>query len=502
MLTVDQYDRIRRAVVVEGLSQREAARRLGHSRKTVRKALKYSEPPGYRRSGEPVRPVIDRVRGIIDAWLEEDKRAPRKQRHTRKQIWLRLKEEYGFGGGYDAVKRYVTKKRETSGEVYMPLAFDAGEEAQMDWGEAWAVIAGVMVKVFLFCVRLCYSRASYVRAYPTEKQEAFLDGHVRAFEFFGGVPRRGAYDNLKAAAISVGRGQERTLNKRFKALKSHYLFEVRFCNPARGNEKGHVENLVKHAQRRFMTPVPEVSSLEELNRHLDVMCLKELERKGVRSERTRGEILCEERARFLPLPRVRFEACVRRSTIADKQSLVRFDNSFYSVPNEYAHHRCVISGYVDRVEICVADGIVAVHQRSWEKERFVLDWRHYLPLLERKPGAIRNGLAFKGQPWGQAFERMRLELESRYDGEGVRKYVKVLLLFAEFSEAEVRHAVKLCVRRGAFSDEAVRSVLNYEPPKRIGSLDLSRRPDLAGVGSGMRPANTYDALLGSRDAGA
>jgi len=501
-LTVDQYDRIRRAVVVEGLSQREASRRLGHSRKTVRKALKYSEPPGYRRSGERARPVIGPVRGIIDAWMEEDKRAPRKQRHTRKQIWLRLKEEYGFEGGYDAVKRYVTKKRETGGEVYMPLAFDAGEEAQVDWGEAWAVVAGVMVKVFLFCVRLCYSRASYVRAYPTEKQEAFLDGHVRAFEFFGGVPRRGGYDNLKSAVITVGRGRERTLNNRFKALKSHYVFDVRFCNPARGNEKGHVENLVKHAQRTFMTPVPEVLDMEELNRHLEEMCVKELKMKGVRSERTRGELLAEERLRFLPLPRVRFEACVRRSTIADKLSLVRFDNSFYSVPVAYAHHRCVVAGYVDRVEVSVADGIVAVHERNWEKERFVLDWRHYLPLLERKPGAIRNGLAFKGQPWGDAFDRMRVELESRYDGEGIRKYVKVLLLFAEFPEIEVREAVQACVRRGAFSDEAVRSVLNYEPPKTSGVLDLSHRPELAEVGSGVRPADTYDALLSSRGAGA
>jgi transposase len=502
MLTVDQYDRIRRAVVVEGLSQRQAAKRLGHSRRTIRKALEHSEPPGYRRSKEPGRPVIDPVRGIIDSWLEQDRGAPRKQRHTRKQIWLRLQEEYGFEGEYTAVRRYVNWKRQTSGEVYMPLGFDAGEEAQVDWGQAWAVIGGVMVKVFLFCMRLCYSRTSYVRAYAAERLEAFLDGHVRAFEFFGGVPRRGAYDNLKAAAITVGRGQERTLNRRFKALKSHYLFDVRFCNPARGNEKGHVENLVKHAQRRFMTPVPEFSSMEELNGHLDAACLKELERPGVHSEKTRGELLAEEQVGFLPLPRVRFEACVRSSTIADKLSLVQYDNSFYSVPVEYAHHRCVISGYVDRVEICVADAIVAVHERSWEKGRFVLDWRHYVPLLERKPRAIRNGLPFKGEPWGEAFERMRLELESRYEDEGTRKYVKVLLLFTEFPEAEVKEAVKTCVRRGAFSDEAVRSVLNYEPPKKVGSLDLSRRPELAQVGSGMRPAGTYDALLVSREAGA
>ena len=178
---------------------------------------------------------------------------------------------------------------------------------------------------------------------------------------------------------------------------------------------------------------------------------------------------------------------------------MRFDNSFYSVPTEYAHHRCVVAGYVDRVEVCVEDAIVAVHERSWEKDRFVLDWRHYVPLLERKPGAINNGRPFRGQPWGEAFERMRLELESRYQGEGIRKYVKVLLLFAEFPEAEVRRAVKVCVRRGAFSDEAVRSVLSYEPPKKVGSLDLSGRPELSRVGTGMRPVGTYDALLARQE---
>jgi transposase len=502
MLTVDEFDRIRRMVLVEGTSQREAARRLGHSRKTIRKALKHSEPPGYRRSGEPVyRVLISRYRGIIDAWLEADKQAPRKQRHTRKQIWRRLCEEHDFQGGYDAVKRYVKKKQETSGEVYMPLSFDPGEEVQVDWGEAWIKMAGQLVKVFMFCMRLCFSRASYVRAYRTEKEEAFLDGHVRAFEFFGGVPRRCCYDNLKSAAIRVGRGQDRTLNDRFKALKSHYLFDVRFCNVARGNEKGHVENLVKHAQRRYMTPVPEVMGLEELNAHLEQMCRQDLELAGVRSDKSRGQLLAREQQSFLPLPQVAFSACRRRSTIADKQSLVDFDDIEYSVPVEYAHHRCTVSGYVDRIEIAVEDAIVAVHERSWSKGGYVLDWRHYVPLLERKPGAIKNGLPFKGQPWGRNFDILRQELEIRYGGEGTRKYVSVLLLFAEYSEQRVKAAVKLCVRRGAYSDEAVKSVLNYQPPKRIGSLDLSRRPELAGVGSGTRPVNTYDVLLSSREAG-
>jgi transposase len=502
MLTVDEYYEIRRLVKREGLSQREVARRLGRSRKTVRKALRHSEPPGYRRSQEPLRPMVDSVRGIIDAWLEDDKRRHRKQRHTGKRIWERLVEEYAFTGSYSAVKRYVAYRLSRSGEVFIPLEFGPGEEAQFDWGEADAVINGVERRVFLFCVRSCYSGACFVRGYETEKQEAFLDGHVRAFEFFGGVPRRGCYDNLKTAVIAVGKGQERVLTDRFRDLRSHYVFDVRFCNVARGNEKGHVENLVKHVQRTFMTPVPACADLGELNGHLDRMCLKELERKGVRSEMTRGELLAEERAAMLPLPRVRFDACVRRSTIVGKDSLVQFDGNYYSVPVEHAHHPCLVRGFVDRVEVCVAERTVAVHGRSWEKGEYLTDWRHYVPMLRTKPGALSNGRPFRGEPWGEAFTRMELGLEERYGGEGARQYVRILLLFTRHPEGQVKWAVKRCVRRGVFSYDAVCSTLNYEPPRRIGALDLSRRPELARVGSGTRPAKTYDALLARREAGA
>jgi len=502
MLTVDEYYEIRRLVKREGLSQREVARRLGRSRKTVRKALKHSVPPGYRRSQEPLRPVVDGVRGIIDAWLEDDRRRHRKQRHTAKRIWQRLREEYAFTGSYSSVKRYVAYRVATGGEVFIPLEFGPGEEAQFDWGEADAVINGVERRVFLFCVRSCYSGACYVRAYETEKQEAFLDGHVRCFEFFGGVPRRGCYDNLKAAVIAVGKGQKRVLTERFRELRSHYVFEVRFCNVGRGNEKGHVENLVKHVQRTFMTPVPACASLQELNGHLDRMCLKELDRKGARSERTRGELLAEERAAMLPLPRVRFDACVRASTIVGKDSLVQFDGNYYSAPVEYAHHPCVVRGFVDRVEVCVAERTVAVHLRSWEKGRYLTNWRHYVPMLRTKPGALSNGRPFKGEPWGKAFTRMEVGLRERYGGEGARQYVRTLLLFARHPEGRVKWAVKHCVRRGVFSYDGVCSTLNYQPRRKIGALDLSRRPELARVGSGTRPAKTYDALLGSGEAGA
>jgi transposase len=495
MQRVEHYERIRRLVLVEGWSQRQAARELGVSRKTVKKVLANAIPPGYVRKEPSRRPQIDRVKGIIDAWLVADQQMPRKQRHTGARIWQRLKEEYGFTGGVSAVRRYVAHQQATGGEVFMPLQFEPGEEAQTDWGEAWVELSGQQRKVQLFCTRLCFSTVSFVRAYEDESTESLLDGHVRAFEFFGGVPRRETYDNASTMVVEVGAGQERKLTRRFMELKSFYLFETRFCNVASGNEKGHVENLVKHAQRTFMTPLPQVVSLEELNAHLLSQCQRELDEPAIRTGRTRRELLEEERKRFLPLPAGRFETCRYVSTLANKLSLVRFAGNDYSVPVAWAHHQCVAKGFVDRVEICSGREVLARHARSYGQGEYVLDWQHYVPLLERKPGALNNGRPFKGEPWGPSLEELRRELVFRYDGAGVKKFVEVLLLFTEFPVERVKDAVGQCVRRCAFSPEAVRSVLTYEPPRKTGSLDLSGRPELAGVGRGTRDLGAYDALL-------
>ncbi len=215
MLSVEDYEVIRRKVVIEGKSQRATAQELFHSRKTISKALKYGSPPGYRRTKPPPKPVIDSVSHIIDAWLDEDKNRPRKQRHTAQRIFERLRDEHSFKGSSSSVRRFVAYRKQTGGELFFPLQFEAGEEFQVDFGEAWCFMAGVMTKVRLFCMRLCYSTACFVWAYPTEKAESFFDGHVRAFEFFGGVGLRGAYDNLSIAVVSVGKGRERRLTRRF-----------------------------------------------------------------------------------------------------------------------------------------------------------------------------------------------------------------------------------------------------------------------------------------------
>ena len=227
----------------------------------------------------------------------------------------------------------------------------------------------------LFCMKLCHSHAVFVRAYERANLESFLDGHVRAFEFFGGVPKRIAYDNLKSAVVYVGRGRERRLNRRFLELRSWYLFDSRFCNVAKGNEKGHVENLVKRSQRTFLTPLPEVQDLDELNAKLAAGLPGGTGPDGSRGPAATGRCGRRRSPACLPLPAEAFPACQERSSIVDKQSLVQFDEHLYSVPVRWAHHPYVLKGFVDRVEISCE------HERGGGAS------------AELRPGAVRAGAA-------------------------------------------------------------------------------------------------------------
>jgi transposase len=334
MLTVNHFEIIRRKVLLDGHSQRDVARELGHSRKTVAKAMTHHSPVPYRMDKARVCPVMDPFRMWIEQWMESDKTAPPKQRHTAQRMYERLRDEHGFIGDEGTVRRFVARlKEQQPKEAFMPLAFDAGEEAQVDWGEAKVIENGIQRSVQLFCMRLSFSKASFVYPYERATMEAFLDGHVRAFEFFGGVPRRLAYDNLKSAVTHVGRGRERQLNERFVQLRSFYLFQTRFCNIESGNEKGDVENLVKRAQRTYLTPVPEVMSMAgDLAEKLREDCRRDLLKVDDRQPASRAPLLEKERGAFVPLPSAPFPACREEATHVSKQLLVRFDGNDYSVP--------------------------------------------------------------------------------------------------------------------------------------------------------------------------
>jgi len=277
-------------------------------------------------------------------------------------------------------------------------------------------------------------------------------------------------------------------------LRSWYLFDSRFCNVAKGNEKGHVENLVKRSQRTFLTPLPEVQDLDTLNAKLAQDCLAELDRTDREGQSYRA-LWEAEKPCLLTLPAEAFPACQERSSIVDKESLVQFDGHRYSVPVRWAYHPCVLKGFVDRVEIYCQHQCVAVHRRSYGPERFVLEPRHYLPLLERKPGCLDQARPFQGNPWGEDFALLRRELEYRLGDEGTRQFIRALLLLTEHPEDEVRQAVGVCVRRRAFSVEAVVAAMRNEPlTTPVRRLDLAHRPELAGVGEGIRPVSLYDQL--------
>jgi len=506
MLTVEHWELIRRKHFIEGLTQRAIARELGHSRDTVSKALKHPVPPGYRQSQPRAKPALEPVKPIIDAWLEQDRHRPRKQRHKARRIYERLCEEHPekLKASESTVRRYVSEAKAQQGEVFMPLAFEPGEEAQVDWHEGWVVENGEWAKVQFFCMRLCYSKATFVWPYRRATLEAFLDGHVRAFEYFGGIPRRLAYDNLKSAVIQIKHGKERRLNKRFKELVSWYVFETRFCNLAAGHEKGDVENLAKRSERTYLTPPPEVADLWELSSHLEQCCDRDLDRAGPapHQAKTRREMLNEEQAAMRSLPEHRFEACQRVGTFVGKHALVQYQANFYSAPVRYAHQTCTVKAFVDRIEIVVGDAVVARHPRREERGQYELIPEHYLPLLEKKPGALDNARPFKGmfrgQPWGEDFALLRRELEYRHEEDGTWQYIRVLLLFTEHDEADVKEAVRRCVQQRAFAYEAVVTALNEEPVRVVGRLDLTDRPELAITTTGQRSTALYDQLLDER----
>ena len=381
------WKEIRRQVLTNELSQRAACLKYGLGWHTLKKILAHAEPPGYRQSKPRLKRKLGTVLPIIHQILEEDRQAPKKQRHTAKRIFERLRDEYGFQGGKTVVKDAVRAWKQSHQEVFLPLSHPPGE-AQVDFGEATVKLNGIETKVALFVMTLPYSGAIFIQAFPRECTETFLEGHRQAFEFFGGVPRRISYDNLAIAVIEVLQGRERKLTKEFLRLQSHYLFQEHFCLVRRPNEKGHVERLVGFARRNFLVPVPQINSLEVLNQQLRECCLADL------AERTRGkpapknELLREDQAAFLPLPKQPLEARRVETGTANSESLVRFDTNDYSVPVQFAHRKLIVVATVEEVRLVYEDRMVAKHARCWDREKIFFEPIHYLALLERKPGGF------------------------------------------------------------------------------------------------------------------
>jgi transposase len=477
MYTVELYARVRRAVRVEGRSQRAVAREFGLSRETIRKMLEYAAPPGYQRQQPIKRPKLGPWLGVIDAILNDDKQRPAKQRHTAKRIFERLKAEHGFRGGYTIVKDYVRTARLRSREMFVPLSHGPGE-AQADFGEALVFVSGVECKAHYLAVDLPHSDDCFVAAFPAETTEAFLEGHVRAFAYFGGVPTRILYDNTKIAVARILGGEERQKTRAFSELQSYYLFADKFGRPAKGNDKGKVEGLVGYARRNFMVPIPRVSSWDELNAHLEAECSKRRERRLRRHTETIGERFERDRAAMLPLPAAPYEACERIATRVSSLSLVRYRANDYSVPTEYGHRQVLVKGYVHEVVIACASQVIARHQRSYEREAVVFDPLHYLALLEQKTRALDQAAPLAGWQLPDCFTQLRRLLEARLKKHGSREYVQVLRLLETFAIEEVTHAIEDALQLGTISFDAVRHLVLCRIERRPPRLDMENWPHL------------------------
>ena len=471
------YGRVRRAVRVEGRSQRAVAREFGLSRETVRKMLQYAVPPGYQRQQPIKRPKLGPWLGVIDAILNDDKQRPPKQRHTSKRIFERLKEEHGFTGGYTIVKDYVRTATLRGQEMFVPLMHPAGE-AQVDFGEALVVIAGVEQKAHYLVMDLPQSDDCFVAAFPAETTEAFLEGHVRAFAYFGGVPTRILYDNTRIAVAKILGGEQRQRTRAFSELQSYYLFADKFGRPAKGNDKGKVEGLVGYARRNFMVPIPRVSSWQELNAHLEQQCRKRRERRLRGHSETIGERFERDRAALLPLPAAPYEACEKISTRVSSLSLVRYRSNDYSVPTQYGHRQVWVKGYVHEVVIASGSEVIARHERSYEREVVVFDPLHYLALLEQKTRALDQAAPLAGWRLPESFVQLRRLLEARLRKHGSREYVQVLRLLETFNIAEVTLAIEDALQLGTISFDAVRHLLLCRIERRPPRLDMENYPHL------------------------
>jgi len=461
MLIVETIGRIRREHFVKGKSIKEIARDLKVSRNTVRKVLRSEETSfSYERQVQP-RPKLGGWKAEIDRMLARNANNTPRERLTLIRLFEELR-ALGYEGGYDAVRRYAKSwAREHAGGTagaYVPLSFAPGEAYQFDWSHEIVVMGGVTVTVKVAHVRLCHSRMMFVRAYPRETQEMVFDAHDRAFAFFKGACGRGVYDNMKTAVETIFVGKERQYNRRFLQMCSHHLVEPVACTPASGWEKGQVENQVGLVRERFFAPRLRVKSYDELNAWLLDKCVEyaKAHPHPERSERAVWEIFEEERPHLVPY-RGRFDGFHALPASVSKTCLVRFDNNKYSVSASAIGRPVEVQAYADRIVIRQDGRVVADHRRSFGRGETVYDPWHYVPVLARKPGALRNGAPFKDWVLPTALEKVRRKLADSDDGD--RQMVAILAAALTDGLPAVEAACAQGLAEGVHSADVILNIL-------------------------------------------
>lgn len=470
MLTVDRIALVRRAYFGEGKTIKAIVRELKVSRKVVRKIVRTQGTEfNYKRRVQP-RPQLGEHAARLETLLAENAVRPRRDRLTLKRQFDLLSQS-GYTGSYDAVRRYARQwkanhRPDSGGTAFVPLVFAPGDAYQFDWSQEHVVLDGTTCLIKVAHVRLCHSRTFYLRAYPRETQEMVFDAHVRAFAFFGGTCRRGIYDNMTTAVDAVFLGRERTFNRRFLQLCSHYLIEPVACTPASGWEKGQVENQVDFARDNIFKPRLRFASLKELNAWLEAECrrLAAQNRHPELRDRSPAEVLETERPALVPIG-TPFEGFREVEAVASSTCLVHFDRNRYSVNASAARHSVQLRAYADRIVVRHDGKVVAEHGRQFGRDRTVFDPWHYLPVLLRKPGALRNGAPFQDWPLPAALERLRRTLGR--DEKADRAFVSVLSCVPREGIEAVAQACEEALAAGSGNADVVLNILarRHEPAR-------------------------------------
>ena len=502
---MDLLSVIRRWRHRDGLPIREIKRRTGLSRNTIRKYLASDVvEPKYpaRKSVSKLDPYAE----VLSSWLTRESKRSRKRRRNLKQLHRDLV-ALGFDGSYDRVAAFARDWRQREREranlasrgAYVPLSFAPGEAFQFDWSEDWLVVGRKKVKLQIAHTKLCHSRAFHLRAYLTQTHEMLFDAHNHAFRVLGGVPERGIYDNMKTAVDKVGRGKERLVNARFRAMVSHFLFEAEFCNPASGWEKGQVEKNVQDARHRLLQDAPAFRDLAEVNAWLEARCIAlwhEIAHPE-QAHRTVAEVHADEQGALMAMPPP-FDGFIEVTKRVSPTCLIVFERNRYSVPAAFANRVVSLRAYAERIVLVAEAEVVAAHERVFSRDHnspgvTIYDWRHYLAVVQRKPGALRNGAPFTELP--TSFRRLQAVLMQR-DG-GDREMADILALVLHHDERLVEQAVSEAIASDVISKTHILNRLSrlldtplpaaFTPPP---ALALREEP----------VANTerYDALRGAR----
>jgi len=500
---------IRKLRLRQGLPIREIERRTGLSRNTIKKYLKVNATET--KFATPDRPSkLDPFAEKLAGWLKTNAGRPRKERQTLKKMHADLV-TLGFTGSYNRVAAFARqwraerqREQQTTGRgTFVPLAFRPGEAFQFDWSEDYAVVGGDRMKLQVAHIKLSHSRAFLVRAYPLQTHEMLFDAHWHAFRVFGGVPERGIYDNMRTAVDRVGRGKERQVNIRFLAMANHYVFEPEFCNPAAGWEKGQVEKNVRDSRHQMLQSMPDFPDLAALNVWLEQQCVT-LWRETAHGTLpgTIADIWAEEQAALMPLP-VAFDGFVEVSKRVSPTCLISFERNRYSVPAPFANRPVSLRVYPDRLVVAAEGQILCEHIRLIERShklpaKTVYDWRHYLAVVQRKPGALRNGAPFMELP--PAFRQLQDHMLRKPGGD--REMVDILALVLHHDEQAVLTAVELALAEGVPTKTHVLNILHRlvdgkvigEPPLDTPQALTLRREPKANV-------ERYDALRSQSVAG-